>query len=259
MNAVKTQKPSRVVNIINLIYPPVLLIAVLLIVWQTICIGKGIPIWMLAKPTDIASTFLENTQDILPHIGLTYSNILIGFVLAVVIGLAIAMLVSSFPRFGAAVTPLIVAMCCIPMITLVPTLMLVLGLGRSVKLITIVIQAFPIVTINATTAFLNVDPNKLELMKSLKATKWQRFRYCIMHDALPGIFTGIKLASIMSMIGGITAEMTGGNTGLGNRISYYIGFSKTPEALSCILYIVVLGGLLYGIIALLEKRFVKVD
>lgn len=259
MNAAKRNGPSRAVSTINKIYPPALLIAALLVVWQTVCTSTGIPIWMLAKPTDIASTFVENTQDILPHIGLTYSNILIGFALAVVIGVAIAVLVSSFPRFGAAVTPLIVALCCIPMITLVPTLMLVLGLGRSVKLITIVIQAFPIVTINATTAFLNVDPNKLELMKSLKATKWQRFCHCMLRDALPGIFTGIKLASIMSMIGGITAEMTGGNTGLGNRISYYVGFSKTPEALSCILYIIVLGGLLYGVISLLEKRFVKVD
>jgi len=136
-------------------------------------------------------------------------------------------------------------------------LMLVFGLGSQVKIITIVIQAFPLVNMNAATAFLNVDPTKLELMKSLKASRVQQFRYCILKDALPGVFTGIKLAAIMSMLGGVTAEMTGGSSGIGARISYFMGFSKTPEALSCILYIVFLGVLLYGGVCLLEKLLVK--
>ena len=247
----------KAVSFLNFIYPPILLIGLLLVIWQTMCTVNGVPMWMLAKPTDIASVFFQNTQELLPHIGVTYFNIIIGFLLSVIIGIGLAILISSFPTFGSAVTPIIVALCCVPVITLVPMLMLVFGLGSQVKIITIVIQAFPLVNMNAATAFLNVDPTKLELMKSLKASRVQQFRYCILKDALPGVFTGIKLAAIMSMLGGITAEMTGGSSGIGAKISYFMGFSKTPEALSCILYIVFLGVLLYGGVCLLEKLLVK--
>jgi NitT/TauT family transport system permease protein len=248
---------NNFVNFINAVYPPVLLILFLFILWQTVCEVKNIQVWMLAKPSDIFSKFVENTKDILPHIGITYTNILIGLALAIIIGLLIAVITCSFPVLGSALTPITVSLCCIPMVTLVPTLMLIFGVGRSVKLITIVIQAFPIVTMNAATGFLNADPAHIELMQSLKADKFQQFKYCLIMDALPDIFTGMKLSSIMAMMGGITAEMTGGNQGLGSRISFYIGFSKTPEALSCIIYIAFLGAVLYSIISLIEKKAVR--
>ena len=251
------KKEVKIVSFLNAIYPPVILIFFLFLFWQEICNIKNIQIWMLAKPTDIAVKFAENTKTILPQIGQTYSNILIGFVLAVIIGLLVSILSCSFPIVGAALTPITVALCCIPMVTLVPTLMLIFGVGKKVKLITIVIQAFPIVTMNASTGFLNVDPTHLELMKSLKANKFKQFRYCLFQDALPDIFTGIKLCSIMSMMGGISAEMVGGNQGLGSKISWFIGFSKTPEALSCIIYIAFLGAVLYSLICLLEKKLVR--
>ncbi|MFV0527309.1 MAG: ABC transporter permease [Lachnospiraceae bacterium] len=257
MNTQTQKNWNKAAGVVQMIYPPVLLIGALLVLWQLLCTIKEIPVWMLAKPTDIAAIFLENTKEMLPHIGLTYSNILIGLLLAILIGFFLAILIASSKTLGSAITPFIVAMCCIPMITLVPMLMLVFGVGRSVKIITIVIQAFPLMNMNAVTAFINVDPTKMELMKSLKATRFQQFRYCILQDSLPGLFTGIKLASIMSMLAGVTAEMTGGNTGLGSRISYLIGFSKTPQALSSLIYIIILGIVLYGGISLLEKKFVK--
>ncbi|MFT9055640.1 MAG: ABC transporter permease [Ethanoligenens sp.] len=253
----KTNRVLVVSNVIGTVLPPVVLISVLVLLWQYTCTARNIPIWLLAKPTDIVKAFSHGNAAIMPNIWVTYSNILIGFALAVVIGLALAILISSFPLFGSALTPLIVALCCIPMVTLVPMLMLIFGLGNNVKIITIVIQAFPLVNMNAVVAFLNTNPTRLELMQSLKASRFQQFRYCILQDSLPGIFSGVKLASIMSMIAGVSAEMTGGNTGLGNRISYFIQFSKTAEAMSCVIYIAILGALLYGGISFLEKKMLK--
>lgn len=257
MNNKKSSSVRRGIGIINMLYPPVLLLAVLIIFWELVCRAKNIPTWLLAKPTEIASVFVSNSSEVLPYLQTTYCNILIGFLLSIIIGVGLAMLFSSFQIVGAAVTPVMVAVCCIPMITLVPTLMLAFGTGSNVKILTIVIQAFPIINMNATVAFLNVDKTRLELMDSLKATRLQKFKYCIFQDALPGIFTGVKLGCIMSVLGGISAEIAGGNTGLGNRISYYVGLSKTAQALSCVLYIIFLGSLMYALISLLEKCLVK--
>lgn len=253
----RTSRTARTANILAAVVPPVALIVILVLFWQYACAANDVPVWLLAKPTDIGRALVKSFDKVLPNIWVTYSNILIGFALAVVIGLGLAVLISSSRVLGAALTPLIVAMCCIPMVTLVPMLMLIFGLGNNVKIITIVIQAFPLVNMNAVVAFMNTDPTRLELMQSLKASRFQQFRYCIFQDSLPGIFTGVKLASIMSMIAEVAAEMTGGNTGLGNRISYFIQFSKTGEALSCVIYIAVFGALLYGGISLLERKMLK--
>lgn len=253
----RVNKTLKITNIIGTVAPPVILIALLIMFWQYTCIKDNIPVWMLAKPSDIVKAFSKSFLAILPNIFVTYTNILIGFVIAVIIGLALAILISSLKILGSALTPLIVAMCCIPMVTLVPMLMLIFGLGNNVKIITIVIQAFPLVNMNAVVAFANTDPTHLELMQSVKANRFQQFRYCILPDSISGIFTGVKLASIMSMIAGVSAEMTGGNTGLGNRISYFIQFSKTAEAMSCVIYIAILGILLYGGISLLERKMLR--
>jgi NitT/TauT family transport system permease protein len=254
---VRFNKTITITNLLGTVIPPISLIAALILVWQYTCTKNNIPIWLLAKPTDISKALSKSFSLILPNLWVTYTNILIGFVISVIIGLVLAILIASFKTLGSALTPLIVAMCCIPMVTLVPMLMLIFGLGNNVKIITIVIQAFPLVNMNAVVAFMNTDPTRLELMQSLKANKFQQFRFCILPDSLSGIFTGIKLASIMSMIAGVSAEMTGGNTGLGNRISYFIQFSKTAEAMSCVIYIAILGILLYGGISLLENKMIK--
>lgn len=177
--------------------------------------------------------------------------------MAVLIGLALAVLLTSFPLLSMAVTPIMVVLCCVPMVTLVPLLLVIIGTGSVPKIITIVIQCFALVNMNACVGFASVDPTRMELMQSLKASRSQQFLYCILPDALPHIFTGVKLASVLAMISGVSAEMSGGSGGLGNQISYLVSYSRTPEAFSCILYVAVLGLALYFAISLLERRLTR--
>ncbi|MDR0875471.1 MAG: ABC transporter permease [Clostridiales Family XIII bacterium] len=247
-------KNKPIMRLLSTGLPPVVLIIILLAVWQIACIAGNIPKWMLARPTDVGVALTADFKELLPDILSTYINIIVGFLLAVAIGLVIAVLISSFSLLSAALTPLIIALCCIPMVTLVPMMMLVLGTGPDVKIIAIIIQAFPLVNLNSVVAFINVNPERLELMKSLKANKVQTFTQCIFPDGIHGVFTGIRLASIMAMVTGVASEIVGGKAGLGSRIIYFINFSKTADAFSCIVYIAVLGILIYGIISIVERQ-----
>ena len=74
---------------------------------------------------------------------------------------------------------------------------------------------------------------------------------------MPSIFTGIRLASVLAMISGVTAELCGGSGGLGNQISSLLGLSKTSDAFGCLIYIIILGLVIYGIVSALEKRLTK--
>ncbi|MBP1737553.1 MAG: transporter permease [Oscillospiraceae bacterium] len=248
---------AKTADALALVLPSVVLIVFLIGFWQVQCTVKQIPAWMLAKPSDIGVALISGFSETLPYLISTYSNILVGFLLAVVIGLALAILLTNVPLLAMAVTPMMVTLACVPMVTLVPLLLVLAGTGSTPKIVTIVVQCFAMVNMNACVGFMNVNPQRLELMQSMKATRYQQFRYCILRDAMPDIFTGIKLASILAMITGVSSEMSGGSGGLGNRISYLVGYSRTSEAFSCILYVAVLGLALYFAISLLEKKLTK--
>lgn len=237
--------------------PATVLLAALLAFWQQQCVARGIPEWMLAKPSDIFRALASGFSETVPYLANTCFNILAGFFLAVLIGMALAVLLTCSPLLAQAATPIMIVLCCVPMVTLVPLLLVMVSTGSAPKIIVIVLQSFAIVNMNASVGFAGVDHTRLELMQSMKATRLQQFRYCILRDAMPHIFTGVKLASVLSMISGVSAEMSGGSGGLGNYISSLVGYSRIPEAFACIIYIALLGLLLYGTISLLEKRLTR--
>lgn len=251
------KKESRIMNMVLTILPPLLLIGVLLVFWQTNCVVKDVPTWKLPKPTDIAGAFFSNFSETLPYLAGTYFNIIVGFVLAVVVGIGIALLLSNSRLLSMALTPVIVVFCCIPMVTLVPLLLVTMGTGAAPKILTVVIQCFPIVNMNTCVGFANVDPSRIELMQSMKATKVQMYRYCMFRDAMPSIFNGIKLASVLAMIAGVSAELCGGSGGLGNHMSNLISLARTPEAFADLIFVIILGLLLYALVSLLERKMTK--
>lgn len=249
----KTEVKRKISSIIL----PVIAVMVLLAIWQLIVIVKQIPAWQMPLPTEIIKAMFLNFGELLPNILYTYINIVLGFILAIIVGLVLGILISSNKMTGIILTPYINLLCMIPLITIVPLLMLWMGFGRNVKLITIVIQAFPIMNLNCCVAFANVDPVRLELMDSLKASKVKKFLNCILPSSVPGVFTGIKLASILSVIACISAEMTGGSDGLGACINNYVAYMKMPQAFACIFYIMIIGLILYGIVGAIESKLLE--
>lgn len=249
----KTEVKRKISSIIL----PVIAVMVLLAIWQLIVIVKQIPAWQMPLPTEIIKAMFLNFGELLPNILYTYINIVLGFILAIIVGLVLGILISSNKMTGIILTPYINLLCMIPLITIVPLLMLWMGFGGNVKLITIVIQAFPIMNLNCCVAFANVDPVRLELMDSLKASKVKKFLNCILPSSVPGVFTGIKLASILSVIACISAEMTGGSDGLGACINNYVAYMKMPQAFACIFYIMIIGLILYGIVGAIESKLLE--
>lgn len=253
----KLKKESKIMNLCMTIIPPVVLLLLLFSIWEAYCQINDVPVWKLPKPTDIFVAFFSGFKENLPYLASTYFNIIVGFLLAVVIGLGFALILSNSKILSMALTPIIVVFCCIPMVTLVPLLLVTMGTGPLPKILTVIIQCFPIINMNACVGFANVDRTRIELMQSMKASKVQMYKYCMFRDAMPDIFTGIKLSSVLAMIAGVSAEICGGSGGLGNNISSLIGLNRTPEAFSCLIYVIVLGMLLYGVIGALEKKMTK--
>lgn len=236
---------------------PFIFCIVLIVGLQLFLTLKGIPEFVFPKPTSIGKALAGSWQELGANMLITLEEILAGYVLAVVIGIFVAILITQFPLVNSALTPYTVFLATMPMIALIPLLMIWLGFGMNVRIIVVTLQAFPVVMMNAATGFNNVDPLKLELMKSLGAGRLQTLRMVIIPDAMPHIFTGLRLAGIFSTTAAICSEFSGGTEGLGVQVITATSYCKMDIAFAGILLVAVIGVSLYQLIKLLERKIVR--
>ena len=249
----RRENKDRLVGIIA----PIVTFALLIGVWEVLVVALKIPKWFLPRPSGVFHTMVANFWEFWPHIVRSYATILIAFACATALGIILAAILNNFKLLGVALTPYINMLCTTPVITLVPLLLLFFGLDWWVFIMAVALQAFPILNMNAITGFSNVDTIKLELMGSLRATRVQTFRYCILPAALPHVFTGMKLSSIFATTACVSSEFNGATRGLGTRIIAYTQFMKMDKAFACIFFVAFIGLFLYLFVSWLEARIVK--
>lgn len=242
---------------IGAVLPAILAVAAIFVIWQLWITIAGIPDWKVPSPgvvwKEIFTNFNSYTGDIL----YTCINIIAGFCIAAVVGIVVAALMSNFEFFSAMCMPILIFLSMVPMITIIPMLMLWISFGRSVKIIAIVLQAFPIIMMNSVVAFTKIDAARLELMQSLKASKWQTFIHCTLPNALPGVFSGLRLGAVLSTIAAVSAEICGGNEGLGVAVNNNVAFAKTIPGFACMMFIIVFGMIFYIVVSSIEKIAIK--
>lgn len=246
-------KRKKIIGIIA----PVATFILIFAFWETIVTVKGIPKWLLPKPSDIFSAMIFSFSDFWPHILATIQTIMLGFILAIPVGLILASLITSFPLLNKAMSPYITFLVTTPLISLVPLLMLVMGYGMNMRVLAVVIQSFAVINMNACTGFNNVPVIRHELMSSLGAGRIEAYRRVILPSAASDIFTGVRLAGIFATTACISVEYVGGNTGLGSQIIKYSQFLKTTESFACIFYVTIIGLILYALISLAQKKIIS--
>ena len=216
-----------------------------------------IPRTIMPTPTAIlTNTTVNFVADIWPQFLVTLKTIVIGFIAAIPIGMIVAAIFSQFDILVKAITPLLILLVVTPMITLIPLFLLWLGFNENIRIIVVIVQCVPIIALNTLSGFTNVERNKLELMRSIGATRLQTFIKVILPNAMPQVFTGIKLGCIFATIGAISADIVAGNVGLGFRIMQYSGFVMIEMAYGVIIVVALIGITLFQIVSVIEKRVV---
>jgi ABC-type nitrate/sulfonate/bicarbonate transport system permease component len=253
---VKRRTRKKEVDLASIVIPIITLL-IILTVLELIARYTGISRFILPPPSEIIyQTATKFIPDILPHFLFTLKVIVVGFAIAVVLGMLLAALFSQFSFLVKAATPIIIWLVITPMITLIPLIMLWLGTEPDNRIIVVIIQATPIIALNTLTGFTTVELDKYELVKSVGATKLQAFTKITFMNAMPQVFTGVKLGCIFSTIGAISADFVAGTCGLGFRILQYTKYNMTDLSYGCIIIIALIGLTLYNIVDSIEKRVV---
>ena len=174
---------------------PVATFVALLLLWEAAGKIFGVPIWLLPTPTDILSALIERRSDLFQHAWITFYETILGFFLAIALGVPLAVAVTYSRRLSNTVYPLILVTQSVPKVAFAPILLIWLGYGDFPKIIVAFLVAFFPVVVDTATGLRSPSPQLLDLARQLSASQFQVYTKIRFPSALPHFFSGIKLRS----------------------------------------------------------------
>ena len=236
---------------------PVLFAAAVLLLWEWLVRAHAVPEVILPPPSAIYRRILTAWPFLVQHAVPTGSEAALGFLMATVLGIALAVLLAYSRWAHAALYPNVVFFQLIPKIALAPLFIVWLGIGSESRLAFSMFIAFFPVVIATLTGLNATPPDMLRLCQALTARSWQVFLSVRFPYALPHIFAGLKIAVTFAIIGVIVGEFITAQAGLGYLILFASRQAETALILASIAMLCVVGLLLYGAVAGLEKVILR--
>jgi putative hydroxymethylpyrimidine transport system permease protein len=233
--------------------PPTLLIICLIIAWQVLAGVFHVKSYVLPTPSDVVNSLSTQRTEILSNTLFTMKEIVLGFTLSLVIGLALAVLLHLSRLVRQTVYPILVASQTVPVVVLAPILVVMFGLGILPKLAIVTLVCFFPIVVNAVDGLRSVDPEYVRMMRTLHASRWGTFRRVELPSALPLIFSGARIAATYAAIGAVFGEYSGSNEGLGYMIQQATPDLNTALMFAAVLILSILALTLFGLVNLAER------
>ena len=223
-----------------------------LIAWELVVTIGHVPEVILPAPSAIARMIVNQHAILLKHSIPTTLESAGGFAIATMLGVGLAILITYSTLAREALYPNLVFFQLVPKIALAPLFIIWLGIGPQSRLAFSVFIAFFPIVIATTAGLLSVDRNMVRLCRSLTATEWQVFSSVRFPAALPYIFSGMKIAMTLAIIGVIIGEFITAQQGLGYLIVFATSRADTVIAMAAIVVLCGAGLILYGLVAAAE-------
>lgn len=242
----------------NILLAPAVIVGGLLL-WAAIVRVGGYPTFILPAPLVVWNKFLSALLDgtLVRHTAVTLAEIALGFTLGVSLALLLGYLLGKNPAVERLIAPYIVASQSVPIVAIAPLLVIWFGSGLFSKVLVCALITFFPTLISAIVGLRGVDRDLRDLMRSLKATRWQTFRMLELPSSLPVIFGGLKLSVILAVVGAVVGEFMGASVGLGYLINLGRGVFDTPLMFVAIIVLVAIAEGLYVAVSLLERSLLR--
>jgi NitT/TauT family transport system permease protein len=242
-------------SLINRATTPLIYI-VLLAVWELAVDRLKVPAWILPSPSAIFEAAVKWAPELAANSLVTLRETVVGFVLAIIASLPLAILISLNPLARKVIYPILLGLQSVPKVAVAPLVILWFGLSEWPKIIVVVLVCFFPILVNMVAGLEAVPKTMLDLMRSLGAAPHVVFRRLRVPVALPHFFTGCKVAVTFAVIGAVISEFVAAQDGLGYLILISTAQSQTPLAFAAIALLTLLSIALFHGIEFIEKRVV---
>jgi NitT/TauT family transport system permease protein len=229
------------------------ILAGLFFAWELACRLGRVPQWLLPAPSQIV-TELWDARAILPvHILATATEVAAGFGAAVLAGVPLSVLIVSSPLARKVTYPPLLILQSVPKVALAPVILLWVGYGTGSKILIAALTAFFPIIINTTTGMNAVPAELLELCRSLDAPALKTFWKVRLPFAMPYLFSGMKVAMSLAVIGAVVGEFVGSDRGLGYLILTFSSTMNTPLVFGAMAVLAILGIVMFYAVAVAER------
>ena len=224
------------------------------VAWEILCFIFNVSDIVLPRPSQILMTLWTRFPEIWPHALQTLYTTLLGFALGIVIGILLGMLIGSSRLAYDVAYPLLVGFSSIPKVAVVPIFVLWFGAGTVPAVLTAMIMCiFPIV-VNVATGLAATEPELRDVMRTLRASKWEILWNIGLPRTMPYFFASLKVAATLAFVGTVISETVASNRGIGNLMMIASSSFDVPLVFAGLFILAALGVALYAIFSLIEGR-----
>lgn len=237
--------------------PPILLGLFLLVLWQLACVVFEIPQYLLPTPWEIIQEIIRSFTTLLFDTALTCIEAVLGFIIANILALSLAVGMVYVRNLDKAVMPIAIALKTTPIVAMAPLLLLWFGTGVAPKVMAAALICFFPVLVNSIKGFNALHENEEDLFHIYNASKTQILLKVRFFRAAPFIFSALRISSSLAIVGAIIGEFVGANRGLGYVIlvsSYHL---ETVRMFAALVMAAGAGVVFYGVISLFDRWFVN--
>lgn len=227
-------------------------IAALLIIWQGVAAFRLLPSFLVPRPSAVFEVMVTQWALLLQNTVVTAVEVILGFALAVAVGIPIGWLIVSFSFLERTLYPLMAAFQAVPKVALGPLFVLALGYGVLPKVMLAVLVAFFPIAAGSAVGFASLDAGWFLLMRSMRASRLQTFLKLQIPAGLPSIFGGLKVGVTLAVVGAVVAEFIGADAGLSYLLLIANSNRDTATEFACLILLSLMGVIFYALVALAE-------
>jgi len=235
---------------------PVILIVALIVLWQLAIVVFRIPPYLIPAPGAVVGQLYAEWPRLLAASVPTTTATLGGFALSMAFGIPIALVIAYSRTVESFVYPLLVFSQSVPKIAIAPLFVVWFGFGIIPKVISAFMLGFFPVVVSTVMGFKSVDPDMLDLARSMKASRLETFLRISLPQALPSIFAGLKVSITLAVVGAVVGEFVGSNSGIGYVLQIANGNFDLPLMFAALVVLSTIGVLLFVAIDVVERLMI---
>ena len=228
----------------------------IIIVWEFWVKIFGIQEWLLPPPTAIFSEMFESKDLFLMHTLVTINEVVLGFMFALIVGIFLAGAISYSNLVERVAYPFVIASQTVPVIVIAPLLLIWIGYGILPKIIVVMLISFFPIVVNTVDGLKSADTEMMNMLRTLGASKQQQFFKVRVPYSIPFLFSGMRIAITLSVIGAVIGEWVGSSAGLGYLMMRSAPQFLTDRVFASIIILSIMGITLFFLVVLIEKLFV---
>jgi NitT/TauT family transport system permease protein len=235
-------------------FSPIAVLIVILLLWQVIVTVFKIPEFIFPSPAQISIELWNFKDALLKAAWQTFWVTMVGFGIAIAVGVLLGFIVGSSPMAYAALYPLMVGFNAVPKAAIVPILVVWFGIGVGPGILTAFLISFFPITVNIATGLATLEPELEDVLRVLGAKRWDILTKIGLPRCMPYFYGSLKVAITLAFVGTVLAEMTAGDSGIGSLMQTAGSQQRLPLAFAGLVLISVMAMAMYEFFSYIEKH-----